>query len=192
MSIDEEKELAKEILDTLEIICPHAILAGGAPRDWYMGNKCNDFDFYFNLDPQSTMRSNVTQLNKVLPEGMVRSKVVETKPNALYKHMKALRCVHYYTYKGREIQLIQLHTLSDVFKVVDNMSCSICMVWWKGKDVVPSADFMLTYKTEMMYLNKDYSWSDPHPKKMRERFPDYTCGTGERARALAVRKFMEM
>jgi hypothetical protein len=191
MNIEDEKLLAKEVLDCLSIICPHAILAGGAPRDWYMGETCNDFDFYFNLDPDSTLGSNEAQLSRVLPEGMVKIKGKDAHSSPLYKHMSALKRLHYYTYKGREVQLIQLNRLRDVFKVVDNMSCSICMIWWKGGDVKPSGDFMLTYKTKMMYLSKGYSWSDPHPKKMRERFSSYSCGTEDKAKSLAVRKFME-
>jgi hypothetical protein len=191
MNIEDEKLLAKEVLDCLSIICPHAILAGGAPRDWYMGNGCNDFDFYFNLDPDSTIGSSIKQLERVLPIGMVKVKEQDVHTSIMYKHMKSLRKIHSYTYKGRDIQLIQLRKLHDVFKAVSNMSCSICMIWWKGNDVVPTVDFMLTYKTKMMYLNKEYSWSDPHPKKMRERFSSYSCGTEEQAGNIAVRKFME-
>jgi len=179
MDIQDEKDLAEEILDAITIICPHTILAGGAPRDWYMGNTCNDFDFYFSLDPDSTMTSNTEQLSRILPKGMVRVKDLEVRSDIMYKHMKDLRRIHYYTYKGREVQLIQLDRLKSVFNAVDNMSCSICKVWWKGKEVVPTKDFLLSYKTGIMYLNKDYSWSDPHPKKMRERFPDFSCGTVE-------------
>ena len=182
-TIEEQKGIAGEVLTQLEIICPHAILAGGAPRDWHMGTPANDLDIYFSLDPDSKVRSNVGQLKKVLPEGMVLQKEHASKQNPMYKHMKALRRIYYYTYKGMDVQLIQLHTLGDVFRAVDNMSCSICKAWWKKKDVVVTYEFRLTLKSKHMFLNDTYTWDDYHPKKMRERFREagYRLSTKGRA-----------
>lgn len=39
--------MAKEVYRKLKIIDPHCLLAGGAPRDWYFNQKCNDLDFYY-------------------------------------------------------------------------------------------------------------------------------------------------
>jgi hypothetical protein len=182
-TIEEQKEIAEAVLTQLEIICPHAILAGGAPRDWYMGTSANDLDIYFSLDPDSKAASNKAQLEKVLPEGMVLQKEHTSKRNPMYKHMKALRRIYYYTYRGMDVQLIQLNQLRDVFGAVDNMSCSICKAWWKKKDVVVTYDFRLTLKSKHMFLNDTYKWEDYHPKKMKERFREagYRLSTRERA-----------
>tara|TARA_R110000787_G_C13308602_1_gene435265 strand:- start:50 stop:631 length:582 start_codon:yes stop_codon:yes gene_type:complete len=182
-TIEEQKEIAEDVLTQLEIICPHAILAGGAPRDWYMGTPANDLDIYFSLDPDSKAASNRSQLKKVLPEGMVLQKEHASNRNPMYKHMKALRRIYYYTYRGMDVQLIQLDQLRDVFGAVDNMSCSICKAWWKKKGVVTTYDFRLTLKSEHMFLNDAYKWGDYHPQKMEERFKKagYRLSTKKRA-----------
>ena len=46
MNIDQQKLTADGILGILEQFNPDCILAGGAPRDWYMGNPCNDLDIF--------------------------------------------------------------------------------------------------------------------------------------------------
>jgi len=46
LPISVEKSIADEVLSRLEVIDPTCILAGGAPRDWWLGQSCNDLDFY--------------------------------------------------------------------------------------------------------------------------------------------------
>ena len=44
-TIDTQKYIATELLHILECVDPCAILAGGAPRDWYFNKPANEFRF---------------------------------------------------------------------------------------------------------------------------------------------------
>lgn len=181
MNIEEQKAIADELLQCLEKVCPYAILAGGAPRDWYMGNTCNDLDFYFNLDQDNTARFDSKILEGVLPEGMKVIKLEHSpKQNPLYKQMKTLRRIYYMEYKGIEFQLMRMHTQKDVWGVVGTFDCSICKIWYKRGTIRRTLDFKKTITSKIMFLNEGYSWSDYHPKKMVERFKgEYYTGTLE-------------
>lgn len=193
MTIIEQQIIANELLDCLEIIAPHSILAGGAPRDWYLGKECNDLDFYISLPEGLQSDRYQSMIDKVLLEGCKKVKEnFETHSDPMYKHMEALRNIYYYEYKGIEFQLIRLESVKDVYKAVSNMSCSICKAWYKGGKIGLDKDFKLTVKSGMMFLNDKYKWSDYHPKKMCERFGDeYVKGTKERAIEQIVNKGLE-
>jgi tRNA nucleotidyltransferase/poly(A) polymerase len=47
ITIDLQKIVADDVLEKLFSIDPHAIVAGGAPRDWFMGNLASDIDVFF-------------------------------------------------------------------------------------------------------------------------------------------------
>ena len=189
MKIEEQKGVADELLDAIEKACPHVILAGGAPRDWYFGNPCNDLDIYYSLDPENTMGADTAILKYVLPEGMVLNKSVTPHLNPLYKKMEALRRISTYTYRGMSVQLIRVHKQSDVYKVVGNMDCSICQVWYKNKKIGLYRNFKTTVASNIMFLNKPYTWQDPHPVKMWERFgKTVQRGTEEQARNSLINK----
>lgn len=59
MQVDQQKALAKTILDSLK---PHGfniILAGGAVRDWYRGEEANDLDFFLAGEPRPDALSQI-------------------------------------------------------------------------------------------------------------------------------------
>jgi hypothetical protein len=173
MNIQEQQAIADELLSKLEIIAPHAILAGGAPRDWYMGNTANDLDFYFSGIQGLQMRHTLFQLDKVLPKDCTRNKdcfVADKTKEDLYKHLKGLLHIHYYEYKGLPVQFIEMQEAKDVFKAVDNFSCSICKVWYKAGKIKTTPIFLLTLRNKNIYLTDGYEWCDMHPNKMLARF----------------------
>ena len=165
-----QKNAARDLLKGLEIISPHSILAGGAPRDWFFGRKANDLDFYFSVEESLTQRAVQGQLNQVLPKNVEFIEAKDFPVDPMYKHMENLKRIWYLEYKGIPVQLIQMKSAPDVFGVVDKMSCSICKVWWKNGDIVPEKDFILTLTTKYMFLNEGYTWEDLHPQKMEQRF----------------------
>jgi tRNA nucleotidyltransferase/poly(A) polymerase len=44
-----QQSVADSLLARLEAIDPHCIIAGGAPRDWYLGRLANDLDVYLYI-----------------------------------------------------------------------------------------------------------------------------------------------
>lgn len=194
MNIYEQKAIADELLERLEIICPHVILAGGAPRDWYFGKEANDLDIYYSLNPQNSEAADNFQLSKVLPEEMTQTKMgfEHTNMDPMYNHMEALRRISYYEYKGMNIQLIRLHKKRDVYQALSNMSCSICRVWYKNGEIHLTQDFKKTINSGVMWLKEGYNWRDYHPSKMFERFRfEYSTGTEEKADKVILRKVLK-
>jgi len=185
MTIEFQQKVANHLLFNLELIAPHAILAGGAPRDWYMGNIANDLDFYFSLPEGLSSSVAALQLQKILPIGckpIKQTAEFDEERNRLYQNLIDLRKIHFYEFNGIPVQFIEMESVKAVYRTVDNFDCSICKVWYKNKQVRTTEDFLLTLKTKIIALsNKAYSWSDPHPKKMYERFKSqgFVKGTKE-------------
>jgi hypothetical protein len=195
ITIDQQKQIADEVLEKIELICPRAIIAGGAPRDWYFGTPSNDIDLYFSTqgDTQGVLLSQLSKLFKGSEFDLKFewSKEKEEERQCTYKVMKTLRRIIDFEYKGVKFQLMEMNTLQDLFKVVDSFSTSICKVWYKGGQIKRTQDFRLTEKTKIMFLNEDYEWSDPHPAKMKERFPSYTRGTKESAEKHMINRVLQ-
>jgi len=181
-TIQHQQTIALEILHKLEVVDPYCILAGGAPRDWYLGNPCNDLDFYF-VSTASTVNAVKKQLERCFGEVVVKFDFsVSHHEDPIYKTMPFIRRIIDLDYKGMKVQLIQLNSLGDQFKVVKAMSASICKIAWKGGDYILDRDFKTTIASGIMFLSEGYNWSDPHPAKMKERFKGkFMCGTEKSA-----------
>ncbi len=52
MQVDQQKSLAKHILDELQPHGFNVLLAGGAVRDWYYDKEANDLDFFISGEPR--------------------------------------------------------------------------------------------------------------------------------------------
>ena len=195
MSIQFQKDIADELLRCLEVVCPHIILAGGAPRDWSFGKEANDLDFYISLPDGLSQGQHKSMIEAVLPAGVTEIKSeYQVQQGHMYQHMKALCRIYYFLYEGIEFQLIQLHSVSDVYNAVGNMSCSICKIWYKNGRTTDTQDFRLTLKSGYMFLNEGYSWADYHPAKMLERFSSTESNSLHflpRTREKAMSKFLE-
>ena len=178
MNITQQKTIADHILEQMFTIDPYVILAGGAPRDWLLGNTANDLDIYFYS--HANARDTKKQLEIALGQSVAYLSK-DSPAKSMYKHMEALVRVFETTIKGMKVQLIQLATPKDTFRVVDKMSVSICKAWYKGGVINTHTDFKLTQRSGIMFLSEGYKWSDPHPKKMCERFRGvYRQGDRER------------
>jgi len=179
MSLDKQRVLADEILAGLKVISPYAILAGGAPRDWYFAEEAKDLDFYLY---SSAITVNAAKKQIAAALGISTDRVVHKAEHetGVYQTMKCLRRIfNVYDYHI-PVQIMQLCDPSDEFHVVNAMSTSICRVWYEGGEIHKTKDFLLTTKTGIMFLDEGYSWSDPHPTKIRERFVKKFCaGTKE-------------
>lgn len=187
MTIEQQKATAQSVYEKLEIVDPHCILAGGAPRDWYFGNECNDLDFYY-VSTARTIDACRNQLQKAfrgveiktLSEIQERSSG-ERKMGNLYRKMPSLVRVWQCNIAGMSVQFIQLAQPGDQFKVLEYMDVSICKIWVDGDmNISLSEAFKKTLASGNMFLNDDYQWSDPHPQKMKQRFEGkFGCARSE-------------
>ena len=167
--IEIQKELAKKILNDLNVIDPRAYLAGGAPRDWEFGEEANDLDFYY-FTQATTMRESASQLERFFPKVHMSG---ETNGDVkLYEHMEGLHRIWNTEIDGVKVQFIQMRTIKDREKAWERMSVSICKIRMDAFGIHKHKDFKMSEASGTMFLTKGYSWLDPHPSKMFERFKD--------------------
>ena len=188
--IEFQKELANKILNDLKIIDPRAYLAGGAPRDWNFGEEANDLDFYY-FTQASTMNESSSQLERFFPK--VHMSGEPNRDKKLYEHMKGLKRIWNVEIDGVKVQFIQMISIEDCAKAWEHMSVSICKIKMDAFGIHKHRDFKMTEASGAMFLTKGYSWTDPHPSKMFERFKNKfrTARDFEDAADILLAKFIK-
>lgn len=179
--IEKQKSVANIVLDRLEIIDPTAILAGGAPRDWWLGRSGNDLDFYVY-----TRGSAEDYKKQLIGVGLYGEEIQPQGHNARadregkYASMPGLESVHETMYNGHKIQIMRMR--EPTFRgVVDNFGCSLSKVWYKGGEIRPTNDAIRTKRLGVGYFPQDYSIHHRYVDKMVTRFPEYNWIFGESA-----------
>ena len=169
LKIEKQKEVAKKVFGRLKKLCYGAILAGGAPRDWFFGTPANDLDFYFYGSEEECWKTK-EQLKLCGFEEELTQTEGELE-SGLYKSTEGIIRVLNTNIEGVDVQLIQLDSAKSLNKVVDGFSVSVCKIWC-GDDLKPKIhqDFALTVKTWVMFLSEGYNYQDPHPKKIVDRY----------------------
>lgn len=169
MNIEQQKNIAKEVLGKLEILDPNCILAGGAPRDWFLGKTAKDLDFYIHL-PKNNLTKYQRQLEGI---GITATPLNRDGDCDIYRSMGDLFRVFEYKYKGMDVQIMVMRK-STHESVIPHMGTSVCKVWWKGGDVNPTLDFLLSIHLKMIFKKDDYNAKEKHVAKMQKYFPDFT------------------
>lgn len=168
--IENQKQIAKEVLNKLEITDPNCILAGGAPRDWWFEQEANDLDFYVYWGENSTTSADLHRL-KLL--GFEDVKPLNRAPlEDIYGTIPELNRVWELTYKGQKVQVMVMDK-STFNCVVNRFGTSVCMAWWKGNGVRVTSMFLESHLSKTLYVKDDYNAKTSHVMKMQDRYPDY-------------------
>ena len=141
INITLQQAVADNILSKIRLVDPGAILAGGAPRDWYLGYTANDLDFYF-CSTGMTAGAVKKQLKAVGVENVESSSDFHT--TELYSTMEGLVRIWNTEVSGTKVQLIQLDTPQNRWQVVDRMDVSVCKVWYLNGHINLHSDFKLS------------------------------------------------
>jgi hypothetical protein len=172
-NLENQKNIAKEVLSKLEVIDPTCILAGGAPRDWYFEKLASDLDFYVYFRPDFAYQKwrYAKQLEKIglnnfyikgkaeFPENYKRNPYLITALEGKYKEEK----IH--------IMFMSEKTFSCV---VNYFPFGICQVWWKGEEIKTTENFKESVNHKILrLLNNLYSDADGYIQKIKDKFPDY-------------------
>ena len=181
--IDTQQVVADEVLKMLKPIDPHAILAGGAPRDWFFEKSAKDLDFYVHL-PRETVLSNQTRfksvgLNGLEPISYERREGMSKEERELrelrdlgYLSMECLQRVFEGTILGQKVQIMVINE-STFNSVIESMSCSICKFYYRDHTITPSTEALLGIWHEFNILGEGYKMDHPHVKKIKGYFPEY-------------------
>lgn len=181
MDIYTEQNIAQEVIDKLKPFCTGIVCAGGAPRDWYFGNTCNDIDIYFSIPEEYSKRYKTMMLLKLIaPEFVIDEEISwESGRHEQYASMGGMIRVLNMYYKGKKVQLIQM-IQGDRESVLDEMDVSICKIAW-DKDLGFNLhwDFKLGEITNSIIFTERSVTGTLHYEKMAQRFPDRECMSKE-------------
>lgn len=168
-TIAHQQKVALEILHKLECGDPYAILAGGAPRDWYFDKPANDLDFYVYL-PEATCHFEELRWKRL---GLDVTRLdYEQRHNNKYKMMPDLFRMYEGVLDGVPFQIMVMQK-STFNSVLPYFGTSICKVWWKGHGVRTTVDFLMSVYGKKVYTQEGYLATDYHITKMLKYFPDY-------------------
>ena len=166
LKIKLQQDIAQEILSKLEILDPYGILAGGAPRSWYLGKPANDLDFYICFCP-CNMES------RLKPLGLQVSRMsCERLQNSAYPEMQKIQDIFEGDFNGQAYQIMVMSELT-MNCVVSEFGTSVCEAWWKHGRIQVTDAFKLSHFLKTIYTKPDYSAKVKHVDKMRRYFPNY-------------------
>lgn len=169
--IELQKTIASEVLGIIEWIDPTAIIAGGAPRDWYFGNTATDIDVFFHFrNDLSTIR--IEEILKSFGLNVCRTNDGNGLPD-IYKKNPMLRCVYDLEYGGEQIQLL-LMLEPTFYSVIKHFPLNICKVWYKHNTIETTQDFLRSVKHKaIVKVNSLYANGDKYVQKIKAKFPDF-------------------
>lgn len=190
--VNEQMTVAREVLDKIRTLDKKALVAGGAPRDWFCGKAAKDIDIFYWLptynDHAASLNSNVEQL-KALFEGSIELKIlgIDTIGAKVFHNIPAAEVVEDYNnyqrnpdilhvfefeYKGQTIQLISLATRG---VNVEDFAYNICQAWWDGVKIEYTELFKVGMdKKILIETGQLYANSEAYKRKMREKFSGFT------------------
>jgi hypothetical protein len=168
-----QQSVADSLLARLEAIDPHCIIAGGAPRDWYLGLQAKDLDVYLYVPQNSLLRHFKTQLAAIGITNIEQSTL--SVDDDRYISNPLVRWVFNYEESGEKVQLIVMKE-STYTSVVQHFPLSICKVWYKGGKIIPySRQFTeTTDRKAIVKTGTEYSSDGWYIDKIRDKFPDFT------------------
>lgn len=166
--IKHQQEVAKEVLHKLEILDPYCILAGGAPRNWFLGKEANDLDFYVHLN-ETLYATELRFENLGFKAKHIKFDSDGWKDYGLMEHLFRIFELEY---KDMKIQIMCMRK-STFTSVVPCFGVSICKFWWKGYDVNPTDEALTSLITKTLYIKDDYTAKELHVEKMKNYFPSF-------------------
>jgi hypothetical protein len=169
--ITHQQKVADLVLKQLFTIDPFSIVAGGAPRDWYLGKPATDIDAFFYDARNLTL----PKMQSVLEAVGFKVESCQQGGNLpdWYNKNPDLKTVYNLNMSGVKVQIMRMS--KPTFNcVLPNFPLSICHVWYKEgkifteKPFIRSVQHKVIYKTSGIYNNEHR-----YIKKILDKFPDY-------------------
>lgn len=184
--IDNQKSVANIVLSKLELLDRNCIIAGGAPRDWYLGNLATDIDVYLHYPIWTTVKQRVELLNEL---GLiVQSKHEAWKIPEIYETNHHITQLYNCELLGEKIQIMFVDEPTFT-SVVDTFPISISKVWYKKGVIGTTDDFKNSIKYKVLYKTVDsYKEDNKYLLKIKEKFSDYKYITKKQLEGLKLIK----
>lgn len=169
--IAKQKRVADSCLQRLLPIDPNAIVAGGAPRDWYFSKEASDIDLFLYHSVAST-----TCMKRMLEE--LGFEITEVKHGhnipEWYKLNPNLNAVFETVVNSQKVQIMLMKDIT--FKsVIPEFPLSICKIWYKNGSIRTEKEFDVSVKLKAIFkTNSIYGEDHVYLKKILDKFPEYT------------------
>lgn len=171
MNVEDQQLWANKVLSLIETFDPTAIIAGGAPRDWWHGREASDFDCFVNIRTDFTAHRRKKMLER-LGFKVVSENSGHQLPEHYKKNPDLLRVITV-SLNGCDIP-IQLMQVQNTFKVVDHFPLNLCKIWYKDGVIRVTKDFnRATAHKALVLVNELYAEGDRYVKKIMDKYPDY-------------------
>lgn len=164
--------LAKMVYDKISILDPKCILAGGAPRDWYLGRTPKDLDFYLDLGESFEYYGEVEYSLSQIGLEVKKERDMGNKAS-LYSTMNNLIRVLKVDFQGNKIpiQLIQIKGRGDYPSFTRGFNNSLSQVWYDfRKDTL---EYTTNFKTSVDTKTVVCFEGGYNINKYRKYFPDW-------------------
>ena len=197
---EKQQQQANRYIQQLQQIDPLAILAGGAPRDWWFNKPATDLDIFihpgecgkkpkywkerleskgFKVKEVKTKyctkqdTSSFAFVNKFV--GFVEQIFKPSNYHAELSMNPYLECVIDLEVEPGEIPvqvMIMNQSVHDC--TYTKFPVSVSQIWYRDNKLNPTKDFMVTNKHGVMYVTgQDNSAGGKYTKKIREKFPEF-------------------
>ena len=171
--ISKQKKVAIQALDQLSIFDEDVLVAGGAPRDWFLGKIASDIDIYIEINNTR----NYIDIDMISQLDDLGFKIVEIK-NAndfteLYSKADYLQLVISCLYKNQNVQIMLVGC--KVIKVTEGFPLSICKIMFdRDGGIIMTPSFLNGYRKKTIYVEHPrYQDEHPYVMKIRNKFPDW-------------------
>lgn len=170
MDFKEQMKIADKALDMLYPISPSAIVAGGAPLDWYFEKEARDVDIFISVNPSWKPAELRKALTKV---GFSSVEIVgpENTDGLSYMLNPNISTVHNCKLDDLDIQIINLNI--STYDIVDKFAFNVNKAWYKKSVVLePSCKYGIENKV-LIKQGETYADSDAYRTKIRKKFEDF-------------------
>lgn len=166
-----QQSYADQVLSMIEQIDRHAIIAGGAPRDWYLGEEATDLDVYFHPDPSW---DTITTYHALQDFGFTFDGYRDFGEAGIsYGKTEQIKAIFEPTNTPMKVQLMMMSE-SVQSCVLQSFALDLSLVSYKYGSIVTTTEFVNAVVTKTISrINPDYSDYDPYIVKILGKFPDY-------------------
>lgn len=165
-NVEKQKEVANRVLKKVRFVSPFAVVAGGAPRDWFCGRIAKDIDIYMNWLSGEDLDIVKFQMEQVL--GFSLKRIGKNNPNYLYD--PNLLQVLEGEFENETFQFMLIKTLR---VDVSNFALSVSQAWWDGSVIFTTKDFDVSFEKGIVFqTGAFYANSDEYLVKILSKFPE--------------------
>lgn len=169
--IDHQKSVADRVLSKLELLDRYCIVAGGAPRDWSLGNEATDIDVYLHYPIPTTAQQRISLLNHL--GFLIESKHENWQLPEIYEANHHILHLYNCEFSGEKIQIIFVDQPTFT-SVVDTFPISISKVWYKRGEIGVTEDFENSVRHKVLYKTVDsYKEDNKYLLKIKNKFSNY-------------------